>query len=103
MGAEAACTVTFNKKTVAGKARLETDALQFRGGDVRLNIPFKEMKRVTADDSVLSVTFGEGRAKFELGGAASKWREKILHPPSLLAKLGVKASFKVAVLGVTDT
>src|SRR5437762_6009242 len=103
MGAEATCTVTFNKKTVAGKARLETDVLQFRGGDVRLDIPFKDMKRVTADDSILSVTFAEGRVTFELGRAAPKWREKIVHPLSRLAKLGVKAGSKVAVLGVSDT
>ena len=103
MGAEASCTVTFKQKTVAGKARLETDVLQFRGGDVRLNIPFKDMKRVTVRDSILNVTFGEGRASFELGSAAAKWREKILHPPSRLAKLGVKPGLKVAALGVTDT
>jgi len=38
----------------------------------------------------------------KLGAAAPKWAEKILHPPSHLAKLGVKPDWRVAVLGIRD-
>ena len=48
MGAEAACTARFKGKTASGKARLETEVLQFRGGDLRLSIPFNQMSRITA-------------------------------------------------------
>src|ERR1700687_3959137 len=41
MGAEAACTARFKGKTASGKERLETDVLLFRGGYLRLSIPFK--------------------------------------------------------------
>ena len=36
MGAEASCTLRFKGRTSAGRARLETDVLEFRGGDVSL-------------------------------------------------------------------
>ena len=46
MGAEATCKVTFKGQTASGKARLETDVLYFRGGEIRLSIPFKEMSKI---------------------------------------------------------
>jgi len=99
MGAEATCTVRLGGRTVEGKARLETDVLQFRGGEVRLSIPFKQMSNVTGGDGLLSVTFAEGTARFGLGVAAEKWAHKILHPKSRMEKLGVKAGARVSLLG----
>ena len=57
MGAETICTARFKGKTASGKCRLETEVLQFRGGDLRLSIPFKQMSKVTARDGTLNVTF----------------------------------------------
>jgi len=102
MGAEAKCTLTFGKKKASGKAQLETDALIFRGGDVRLSVPYKQMSRVEAKSGALRVTFPDGLAVFEIGDAAPKWASKILNPPSRLDKLGVKPSHDVLVLGVND-
>jgi hypothetical protein len=102
MGAEAMCTVRFKGKTGAGKARLESDVLHFRGGDVKLSIRFKQMAKVVARGGTLTVTFPEGTAAFDLGPAAPKWQEKILHPPSRLAKLGAKPAWRVSAVGVHD-
>ena len=77
MGAEAQCDVRFNGKTASGKARLETEVLQFRGEALRLSIPFKQMSRVAAKDGRLSVTFADGTASFTLGAAAG-WRVSAL-------------------------
>jgi hypothetical protein len=57
MGAEAACSVTFKNRTTAGRARLETDVLEFRSPDLRLSIPFRQMKKVTSRGEILTVTF----------------------------------------------
>ena len=38
-GAEATCTARFKGTTAAGKARLETEVLHFRGGDLKLVDP----------------------------------------------------------------
>jgi len=72
-----------------GKAHLDTAALQFRSADLKLSVPFTDMSKVAARAGVLSVTFGGGTASFDLGAAAPKWADKILHPPSRLQKIGV--------------
>jgi hypothetical protein len=103
MGAEATCTARFKGQTASGKARLETEVLQFRGGDLRLSIPFKQVSKITARRGRLSVTFPDGTASFDLGTAAPKWADRIQHPPSRLQKIGVKAGWRVSAIGVNDT
>src|SRR5258706_12728064 len=102
MGAEATCTARFKGLTASGKARLETDVLQFRGGDLTLSIPFRQMSKVTARGGTLSVTFPDGAALFDLGAAAPKWAGKILHPPSRVQKIGVKPEWRASAIGVAD-
>src|SRR3982751_1681554 len=102
MGAEAICTATFKGQSSSGKARLETAVLQFRGGDVKLSIPFKDIKKVASCKGVLSVTFGGDTADFDLGAASTKWADKIKNPPTRLAKIGVKPTWRVSALGIDD-
>jgi len=102
MGTEAHCTISVNGKSVRGKARLETDVLQLRGADLKLDVPFKQMKKVRADAGALSFNGPDGSVTLDLGSDASKWAGKILHPPSLLAKIGVKPDWRVATLGIED-
>jgi hypothetical protein len=102
MGAEATCAAKFNGKAASGKARLETEVLQFRGGDLRLSIPFKSISKIVARAGTLSITFPDGTAAFELGAAAPKWAEKIQHPPSRLHKLGAAPAWRVSAIGVED-
>jgi hypothetical protein len=103
MGSEAICTARFKGKTASGKARLETEVLQFRGGDLRLSIPFKQMSKIAARGGTLIVTSPDGTASFDLGTEAPKWAEKIQHPRSRLQKIGVKAGWRVSAIGVNDT
>jgi hypothetical protein len=102
MGNEATVTARFKGRSAEGKARLETEILQFRGGDLKLSIPFSQMSKVTARDGTLSITSPKGTAVFELGPASEKWAQKILHPPSRLQKIGVKDEWRVSAIGVTD-
>ncbi|HET9402703.1 MAG TPA: hypothetical protein VFO34_17285 [Candidatus Acidoferrales bacterium] len=101
MGAELECRVKFGSKSSAGRALLETNEIVFRG-DFRLKIPLKHISSVKAANGNLSVKFPEGEAVFSLGPAAEKWADKILHPKSVIEKLGVKSGQKIAVLGVED-
>ena len=102
MGAEAVIPFTVNRKSANGNALLETDVLQLRGASVKLSIPFKAMRNVRAAGGVLRFDSPHGGIALELGPAAPKWAEKILHPPSRLAKIGVKRDWRVATLGVGD-
>ncbi len=102
MGAETICTATFKGRRASGKARLETDVLQFRGDDLKLSSPFAQMSTIRARGGMLSVTFGDGTASFDFGAAAPKWAEKIQHPPSRLQKIGVKPGWRTSAIGVID-
>ena len=101
MGQEALCTVQVGSKVSRGKALLESEALIFRG-EFRLKIPFRAMQSVKAARGELHVQFAEGTASFSLGDRAEVRAEKILHPKSLLDKLGIKPGSVVSVLGVGD-
>jgi hypothetical protein len=101
MGAEIKCRARFGKQTGEGKALLETSEIIFCG-DFRLKIPLAGIKSVKAMKGELRVRFAEGEAAFEIGAAAEKWAEKILHPKSVIEKIGVKPGAKAVVLGVTD-
>jgi hypothetical protein len=102
VGAEALVRVRFKGRSAEGKARLETAHLWFRGGDLRLTIPFNEMTKVGARGGTLSIAFPGGVAAFDLGRAAEKWATKILHPPSRLDKIGAKPGWRASAIGVDD-
>jgi hypothetical protein len=98
MGQELDCTLHYRKRTLTGKAYLETAFILFRGEE-RLKIRFEQLTGVHAAGGVLRLEFAEGPALFELGAAAGKWARKILHPPTRLEKLGVKPGLAIAVGG----
>lgn len=101
MGQELDCTLRWQQRTLKGRAYLETDHLRFRG-DERLKFGFKDLIKVSAANGILKLESPEGSAEFELGKAAPKWVEKILHPPSLLDKLGVKEGLSAKLVGDFD-
>jgi hypothetical protein len=101
MGQEINCTGRSGKKTSVGKALLETDYVLFRG-DFRVKIPFASMTSVTAKGAWLEIDSKEAKLALELGPAAEKWVQKILHPPSRMDKLGVREGLRVSVAGVKD-
>src|SRR5206468_4122581 len=67
------------------------------------SIRLKEISKVTVRHGALTVTFPEGSASFELGREATRWAEKIQHPPSRLDKIGAKPEWRASAIGVEDT
>jgi len=102
MGAEARCTARFRGAAASGTARLETATLQFRGGELRVSVPFTAIRNMHVADGVLSVDTPDGDLFLDLGPAAERWMDKIRHPPSRLQKLGVKPEWRVSVIGIDD-
>src|SRR5437868_15146662 len=98
MGQELECRVRYQQRTFTGKAYLETDYVLFRGEE-RLKILLKDLTSVEATAGRLTLSFDGGPAEFDLGKAAEKWKEKILHPPSRLDKLGIKDGLVVRLEG----
>jgi hypothetical protein len=102
MGNELKCTVRFGKEISEGKALLETSEVLFRG-EFRLKIPFASIKSAKAVDGELYLQTANGLAVFEIGSAAEKWRDKILHPKTRVEKIGVKPGAKVSLFGNFDS
>jgi len=102
MGAELVCAARYKGKTTRGKARLEMDTVEFRAPDVRVSIPFKAIKKLTARGGTLTLNSDGGPLSLLLGDAAEKWAVKIQHPPSRFDKLGVKKAWRVSVVGIDD-
>jgi hypothetical protein len=101
VGVELKCTVRFGRQTSEGKALLETSEVFFRGA-FRLKIPFASIKSAKAVDGELRLETANGLAVFEIGSAAEKWREKILHPKTRIEKIGLKPGTKVSLVGRFD-
>jgi hypothetical protein len=102
VGQEAVCAVRWNGRASEGKASLETNELVFRGGDFRLKIPLRAVVAARAVEGVLEVEWPEGRAELEVGRVAERWAQRILHPPSRLDKLGVKAGQRIGLSALDD-
>jgi len=99
VGNELKGAVRTGKERHQGKILLERSELIFRGTDYRLKIAFAEIRDVKATNGELRVRTRNGVLIFEVGTAAEKWREKILHPKTRAEKLGVKRGTKVVLLG----
>jgi hypothetical protein len=67
-----------------------------------LKIPFSSIKSAKAVDGELRLQTADGLAILEIGAAAERWREKILHPKTRIEKMGVKPGAKVSLLGSFD-
>lgn len=102
MGNEVKGAVRDGTERHEGKILLETNQIIFRGMDRHLKIVFAEIKRVTAGNGELRVETKEELKIFEVGAAAEKWREKILHPKTRAQKLEVKAGSRVKLVGEFD-
>jgi hypothetical protein len=103
MGKEIKGAVRIGKQRHSGKILLETSEIIFRGPELRLKILFNEMKSLKVFGGELSIETKDGAKVFEVGTAAEKWREKILHPKSRAEKLGVKSGTRVRLAGDFDT
>ena len=102
MGYTSDCKLKYEGKSYTGKALLETEYLEFKGA-LRLKIPFKSITAAALEKTALQIKFDGRSALFEIGAEAEKWLQKILHPKSLLDKLGVKPEHKVCALKIDDT
>lgn len=98
MGDEIPCTLRHAGKSFAGRARLETSEILFRG-DSRFRIPISSITGVRAAAGELHVRTKDGLAIFDLGPKAAQWHQKITNPKSVLEKLGVKPGQSVSLIG----
>ncbi len=105
MGKEADCRATIDGVAVKGRALLETDEILIRrpDGERRLKVLLKDIRDVKVERGALVLRHTKGTLSLELGPSqAAAWAKRILEPPGLLDKLGVKEGSIVVTVGLND-
>ena len=97
MGRELQCRAKSGAEWFEGKALLETTEIIFRG-EVRLKVPFSELKSVVARAGKLHLKLAAQTVILELGDQAEKWAHSILHPKSTTEKLGIKPGLAISAV-----
>ena len=99
MGREARTDYIAGRERALVKAHLDTMALQLSGGK-KLTVPFSAIKSAVAEGEDLKIVATDARFSLRLGAKeAALWAKKILNPPSLADKLGIKDGVAVLLIG----
>ena len=103
MGLETKCLARLGKQdALPGRLHLDSQEISFSGGGVRWKAPLSPAPALRADGDWLVIGRGQRAASFQLGPALDRWREKILHPPTRLTKLGLKPEQACWLSGTFD-
>jgi hypothetical protein len=101
MGTEIAGEAAYRGTSHRIKLHLDGKELTLRDG-LKLTIPLKEVRSAAASDGELTVAWAKEKIVLKVGDKAARLAEKILHPPSLLDKLGIKSAQVVSIVGLAD-
>jgi phage-related tail fiber protein len=99
MGREAKVVYRSGKDRAEVRAHLDSAALELTGGK-KLKIALADVRKATAEGDALKVETKTEKFELELGAKeTAAWAKKILNPPTLADKLGVKAETKLLIVG----
>ena len=99
MGREALTEFRSGRERAQVRAHLDGLALQLTGGR-KLTVPLAEVRRAAAAGGLLEIEAKAAKFSLALGAKeAILWARKILNPPSLAQKLGLKAESAVLIVG----
>jgi hypothetical protein len=99
MGREARVAYRAGRERAEVRAHLDSAALQLGGGKT-LNVPFADIRKATVAGGALKIETKTDTFELDLGAKeAALWAKKILNPPTLADKLGLKPDSKVLIAG----
>lgn len=104
MGLETRSQLRLGRSSFAGQAHVDSLAFTFRG-ETRLDVPLATIRSATvgrAGALAVQHAAGDFTLLLESPETAAKWADKLLHPPSLCDKLGLKPGQRVVALGIDD-
>jgi hypothetical protein len=101
MGTEIVGEAAYRGASRRIKLHLDGKVLDLRD-ELRLSIPLKQVSEAVAKDGRLTIKWGDDQIVIRVGDKAARLADKILHPPSLLDKLGIKAGHTVSTIGLDD-
>lgn len=99
MGREALIEYVSGKERAQVRAHLDSFALQLSGAK-KLNVPLSDVRAAVASGDLLKIETKTAKFTLALGAKeAAAWAKKILNPPTLADKLGLKPGVTVAIIG----
>jgi hypothetical protein len=99
MGREAHVEYVSGKERAEVRVHLDSQSLQLGGGK-KLTIPLADVRKAAAIGGLLAIDAKGAKFTLALGAKeAAAWAKKILNPPSLSQKLGLKPDAKVLTIG----
>ena len=99
MGREAKTAYRSGRDHADVRAHLDSMALELTGGK-KLKVPLADVRKATVEGDALKIETKTEKFELALGGKeAAAWAKKILNPPTLSQKLGLKADTKVLIVG----
>src|SRR5580698_5803551 len=101
MGTEIIGEAAYRGASHRIKLHLDGKELTLRDG-LKLTIPLKDVRNAVATDGELTVAWAKEKIVLKVGDKAARLADKILRPPSLFDKLGIKAGHVVSVVGLDD-
>jgi hypothetical protein len=101
MGTELVGDAIYRRNAHRVSLHLDSKELTLRG-ELKLTIPLKEVRQAAAKDGQLTIAWKDEKISLLLGPQSASLAKKILNPPDLFQKLGVKAESAVSVVGLDD-
>ncbi|HVP10053.1 MAG TPA: hypothetical protein VMV94_02580 [Phycisphaerae bacterium] len=103
MAMESACKLQVGRDHYDGKARMEVDHIDF-AGSTKYRFRLSEIRSPRQEDEVLLFDFHGNPVSIRLSSAraASNWIDYMLHPQTLVDKLGIKEGHRVRVMNLDD-
>jgi hypothetical protein len=99
MGREAKVEYQSGRERLAVRAHLDSGALQLTGGK-KLTVALADVRKAVASDGLLKIETKTEKFALALGEKeAAGWAKKILNPPTLADKLGLKTGGAVLLVG----
>lgn len=103
MAMESACKLQIGRNHYDGRVRMEADHIDF-AGPTKYRFRLSEIRSPRQDTDSLCFDFHGSPVSLKLSSlrAASNWYEYVLHPRTLVDKLGVKEGYRVRVMNLDD-
>jgi hypothetical protein len=101
MGTEIAGEAKYRRGKYRVSLHLDSKTLELRD-ELKLKIPLKDVRQAVAKDGQLAIAWNDEKIVLEVGAQSERLAKKILNPPSLLDKLGIKPKSSVSVVGFDD-
>jgi hypothetical protein len=101
MGTEITGEAKYRRASYRVSLHLDSKTLTLRD-ELKLSIPLKDVRQAVPKDGQLTIAWNDDKIVLHVGPQSERLAKKILSPPTLLEKLGIKPNSAVSIVGMDD-